>query len=45
MLLGVEAKTLNEIPNNGWNMADTKMEVRQLIRSKHIFKEFSDNIS
>ena len=44
-LLGVEAKTCNEIPNNGWNMEDIKIEGRQLMRSKHICKAFSDKIA
>ena len=44
-LLGVEAKSCNEIPNNGWNMADIIMEGRQLMKSKHIFKAFSDKIA
>ena len=39
-LLGVEAKTCKDIPNNGCNMADSKMEGRQLILSKQIFKTF-----
>ena len=33
-LIGVEAKSCNGITNNGWNMADSKMEGRQLMRSK-----------
>ena len=33
-LLGVEAKTCNEIPNKGWNMADREMEGRKLMRAK-----------
>ena len=41
-LLNVEAKTCNEIPNNGWNMAGIKMEGTQLMRAKQIFKAFSD---
>ena len=33
-LLDVKAKTCNEILNNGWNVADIKMEGRQLMRAK-----------
>ena len=43
--LGVEAKTCNEVPNNGWNMADIKMKVRPLMQAKQNFKEFSDKIA
>ena len=44
-LLGVEAKTCNEIPNKGCNMADREMEGRKIMRTKHIFKSFSENIA
>ena len=37
-LIGVEAKTCNKILNNGYNTAGSKMEGRQLMRAKHIFK-------
>ena len=30
-LLGVEAKSCDEIPNNSWNMADMEMEGRKLV--------------
>ena len=43
--LGVEAKTCDDIPNNGFNMADMDMEGRKLMRSKQIFKAFSDKNS
>ena len=43
--LGVEPKTWNEIPNISWNMADSKMEGRQLMRAKQISKAFSDKIA
>ena len=33
-LLGFEAQTCNEISNKGWNVADSEMEGRKLIRSK-----------
>ena len=39
-LLGVEAKTCNEIPNKYYNLADREMEGRKLMRVKHIFKTF-----
>ena len=41
-LLGVESKTCNEIPNNGWNMANMDTEERKFILYKQIFKEFSE---
>ena len=44
-LLGVESKTCNEISNNVWNVADSQMEGRQLMRDKHIFKAFTDKIA
>ena len=31
-LLGVESQTCNEIPNKGWNMADSEMEGRKLCK-------------
>ena len=43
--LGVEAKTCNEIPNNGFNMADMEIKGIKLMQSKQIFKEFSDQIT
>ena len=43
-LIGVEAKTCNDILNNGWNMVDSKMGGRQIMRAKKIFKSFSDKI-
>ena len=42
-LLGVEAKTCDEIPNNGWNMADMETEGRRIMQANQIFKAFSDN--
>ena len=39
--LGIESKTCDYIPNNGWNEADVKTEVRKLVRSRQIFGEFS----
>ena len=36
----VEAKNCDEIPNNGWNMADMEIEGRKLMGSRKIFKEF-----
>ena len=42
-LIEVEAKNCNEIPNKGWNMADREMEGRKLMRSKQIFRAFSEN--
>ena len=30
------------MPNKGWNVADREMEGRKLMRSKQIFKEFSE---
>ena len=42
MLLEVEAKTCNEIPNKYCNMEDREMEGRQLMRAKNIFREFSE---
>ena len=42
-LLGVEAKKCDEIPNNGWNMADMETEGGKLMQSRHIFKSFSEN--
>ena len=44
-LLGVEAKTCNEIPNKGCNVVDREMEGIKLMRSKHIFKGFSEKLS
>ena len=44
-LLGVDSNTCNEIPNNNWNTEDSKMEGRQLMRAKQIFKAFSDKIA
>ena len=43
-LIGVESKTCDNIPNNGWNMADKEMEGRKLMRANYIFKSFSDKI-
>ena len=37
-LLEVEAKTCDEMPNKGYNMADREMEGRKLMRAKQIFK-------
>ena len=31
--LGGESKTCNEIPNNGWNMADTEIERRNIMQT------------
>ena len=39
-LLGVEAKTCDEIPNNGWNMMDIETQGRKIVRSKQILNEF-----
>ena len=44
-LLGVEDKTGDEIPNNGWNMANMETEGRKLLQYKHIFKLFSEKIA
>ena len=44
-LLGVESKICDGIPNKVWNMADMDMKGRKLMRSKQIFKEFSDKIA
>ena len=44
-LLRVEAKTYNEMPNKNWDMADSEMEGRKLMRDKQIFKAFSDKIA
>ena len=44
-LLGFEAQTCNEIPNKVCNIADSKMEGRQLMRAKQIFKALSDKIA
>ena len=44
-LLGVEAKTCNEIPNKGWNMEVNEMKGRKFMQTKQIFKEFSDKLS
>ena len=41
-LLGVETKICNEIPNKGWNVGGMKMEGRKLMKSKQIFKAFSE---
>ena len=41
-LLGVESKTCNGIPNQGWNMADREMEGRNIMIAKQIFKPFSE---
>ena len=41
-ILGVESKASNEIPNKGWDMVDREMKVRKIMRSKQIFKEFSE---
>ena len=43
--LELNTKLTNEIPNKGWNMADSEMERRNFMRSKHIFKSFSDKIT
>ena len=37
-LLGVEAKTCNEIPNKGWNIVDSETKGRKFMRTKQIFK-------
>ena len=37
-LIGVESKTYDQIPNNGWNMSDMETEGRKLVRDKQIFK-------
>ena len=44
-LLGVEPKTWDEIPNNGWDMAYMETVGRKLMRAKQIFKSFSDKIA
>ena len=44
-LLGVEDKTGDEIPNNVWNIVDMETEGTKLVQSKHIFKEFSEQIA
>ena len=44
-LLGVEAKTCNEIPNKGWNISESEMEGRKLVPDMQIFKLFSDKIA
>ena len=44
-LLCVEAKTCDEITNNGWNMAGIETEGRKNVQSKKIFKAFSDKIA
>ena len=41
ILLGVEAQICNEIPNKGWDMADSEMEGRKMMWAKQIFKVFS----
>ena len=43
--LGVKANILDEITNNGWNVADMEMEREKLIRAKQIFKKISDKIA
>ena len=43
--IGVEAKTCDEIKNNGCNMADMDMEGGKLMQTKQIFKAFPDKIS
>ena len=40
-LLGVEAKTINEIPKKVWNMTDMEMKRGKLVKAKQIFKSFS----
>ena len=44
-LIGVEAKTCNDIPNKGWNMVDREIDRRKLMRAKKIFKAFSEKIA
>ena len=44
-LIGDEAKTCDEIPNNGCNIADMEIEGRKLLRDKQIFKSFSEEIT
>ena len=44
-LLGVESKTCDWIPNNGYNMEDIETEGGKLMWSKQILKSFSDIIS
>ena len=44
-LLGVEDKTGDEIPNNGWNMANMETDGRKLLQYKQIFKAFSEQIT
>ena len=39
-LIGVEAKTCNDITNKGWNMVDREIYRRKLMRAKKIFKAF-----
>ena len=41
-LLGVEAKTCDDIPNNSSNMSNMEMGGRKFMRAKQIFKDFSE---
>ena len=43
-LLGVEAKTCNQIPNKGCNVMDRKIKGKKSMRAKQIFKYFHKKI-